>query len=122
MAAFQLRTGEKLLINDPHAKWVMMEMKAIPGTIRLTNERFVFEKPENPYFGIFRFMFKKLAAEVMFEIKRSEITAATKAQGASGQSRLKIETKFERPKMFDTMKMETIIGELNKTINKEQHD
>lgn len=117
MGAFQLLLGERLLINDPHAKWVMMEMKKVEGTIRLTENRFVFEKPEHAYFGVFKFLFKKLGAEIIFEIKRSEITAVSKVDGGK-VSRLKIETKFERPKMFETIKMDTIVGELNRTIAK----
>lgn len=115
MAAFQLQPGEKLLINDPHAKWIMMEMKAVEGRLRITQHRVVFEKPEHAYFSAFKFLFKKLAAEIVFEIKRSDITAVERVE-AGKKSRLKIETKFERPKMFETMKMDTIIGELKKTI------
>ena len=118
MAAFQLQPGEKLLINDPHAKWMMMEMKAVAGRIRITQNRFVFEKPEHAYFSFLKSLFKGLGASIVFEIKRSDITAVSKAEGANGKSRLKIETKFERPKMFETMKMDTIIGELSKTIAK----
>jgi len=117
MAAFELQPGEKLLINDPHAKWIM-GMKGVDGRIRLTQNRFVFEKPEHAYFSFLKFLITSLGADVLFEIKRSEITAATKAGGANGQYRLQIDTKFERPKIFETMKMETIIGELNKTIAK----
>ncbi len=116
MAPFQLQPGEKLLINDPHAKWMMLPMKGVSGRIRLTQNRFVFEVPEHSYFSAFKFLFKGLAAKTVLEIKRSEITGATKVGGASGQYRLQIETKFDRPKTFDTMKMDTIIGELNKTI------
>lgn len=119
MAAFQLQPGERLLINDPHAKWMMSEMKAVEGRIRVTEKRFVFEKPEHAYFSAFKFLVKRLGADIIFEIKRSEITAVTKAEGMK-KSRLKIETKFERPKMFDTMKLDTIIGELNKTIEKSE--
>lgn len=119
MAAFELQPGERLLINDPHAKW-MMGMKGVEGRIRLTQNRFVFEKPEHAYFSFLKFLIKSLAAEVLFEIKRSEITAATRVGGVSGQFRLQIETKFERPKIFETMKMDTIIGEINKTIAKSE--
>lgn len=122
MSAFQLQSGERLLINDPHAKWMMMEMKAVPGTLRVTQNRVVFERPANPYFGFLKFMMKSLGAGVLFEIKRSDITKAEKATGASGNVRLKIETKYERPKMFDTMKVDTIAGELNKTINKQEQN
>ena len=118
MTAFALEPGEKLLINDPHAKWFMLSMKGIEGRIRLTQNRFVFEVPEHSYFSAFKFMFKGLGAKVVLEIKRSDITAATKVEGAGGKSRLQIETKYERPKTFETMKMDTIIGELNKTIVK----
>lgn len=117
MSAFKLQPGEKLLINDPHAKWMMTEMKAVPGRIRLTESRFVFEKPEHAYFSFLKFLFKGLGAETLFEIKRSDITGASKAEGMK-KARLRIETKYERPKVFETMKMDTIIGELNKTINK----
>ncbi len=117
MAAFQLEPGEKLLINDPHASWMMSEMKAVEGRIRVTERRFVFEKPEHAYFSAFKFLIKSLGADIIFEIKRSEITAVTKVEGMK-KARLKIEIKFERPKMFDTMKMDVIIGELNKTIVK----
>lgn len=117
MAAFQLQPGERLLINDPHAKWVMMEMKRVEGRIRVTQNRFVFEKPEHAYFSAFRFLFKKLGAEIIFEIKRSDITAVEKVE-AGKASRLKIETKSERPKMFETMKMDVIVGELKKSIVK----
>jgi hypothetical protein len=117
MGAFTLQPGERLLINDPHAKWMMGEMKAVPGRIRLTERRLVFEKPEHGYFSFLKFLFKGLGAQTVFEIKRSEITAATKVEAAK-KVRLKIETKFERPKMFETMKADTIIGELNKTIAK----
>ena len=116
MAAFQLEPGERLLINDPHARWMMMEMKAVPGRIRITEKRFVFEKPEHGYFSFLKFLFKGLGAKVLFEIKRSDITAVSKAEGVGKKFRLKIETRFERPKMFDTMKMDTMIGELSKTI------
>lgn len=117
MGAFQLEPGEKLLINDPHAKWMMGEMKAISGTIRLTEKRIVFEKPEHAYFSFLKFMFKGLAAQMLLEIKRSDITAVEKVD-AGKKSRLKIDTKFERPKMFETMKMDTIIAELRKSIPK----
>lgn len=120
MAAFELRPGERLLINDPHAKWMMMPMKGVDGRIRLTQERFVFEVPEHSYFSAFKFLFKGLAAKIVFEIKRSDITAATKVSGASGQFRLQIETKMERPKIFDTIKADTIVKELSKTIEKPQ--
>lgn len=117
MAAFQLQEGERLLINDPHAMWMMMEMKPVYGRLRITQNRVVFEKPEHGYFSFLKFMIKKLGADTIFEIKRSDITAVTKVE-AGKKSRLKLETKFERPKMFDTMKMDVIIGELNKTIVK----
>lgn len=120
MAAFQLQEGERLLINDPHAKWMMLPMKGVEGRIRLTQNRFVFEVPEHSYFSSLKFMFKGLAAKTVFEIKRSDITCATKVSGANGHHRLQIETKFERPKIFETMKMDTIIGELNKTIVKSE--
>lgn len=120
MAAFQLQPGERLLINDPHAKWMMMEMKGVEGRIRLTDARFIFEVPEHAYFSAFKFVFKGLDAKIVLEIRRSDITAVSKAQGVSGKSRLKVETKFERPKLFDTMKMDTIIGELNKSIEKQE--
>lgn len=116
MAAFQLQPGERLLINDPHASWMMMEMKPVPGRIRITQNRFVFEKPEHPYFSIFKFMFKGLGADTIFEIKRSDITGVEKIE-AGKKARLKIETKYERPKMFETMKMDVIAGELKKSIN-----
>lgn len=118
MSAFQLAEGERLLINDPHAKWFMLAMKGVQGRIRLTQHRFVFEVPEHAYFSAFKFLFKGLGAKTVLELKRSEITAATKVSGANGQFRLQIETKFERPKMFETMKIDTIIGELSKTIAK----
>jgi hypothetical protein len=117
MAAFQLQPGERLLINDPHAKWIMMEMKAVEGRLRITQNRVVFEKPEHAYFNFLKFMIKSLGAEIIFEIRRSDITAVSKAE-AGKTARLKIETKAERPKMFETMKMDTIVGELNKTITK----
>lgn len=117
MAAFVLEPGERLLINDPHAKWMMTEMKAVPGRIRLTERRFVFEKPEHAYFSAFKFLFKKLGAEILFEIRRSDITEVSKIEAAK-KSRLQIKTKFERPKMFETIKMDTIAGELNRTIQK----
>lgn len=119
MSGFTLQPGEKLLINDPHAKWMMGEMKAVPGRIRLTNTRFVFEKPEHGYFSFLKFLFNRLGAQIIFEIKRADITGATKAEGMK-KSRLVVETKYERPKTFDTMKMDTIIGELNKTIVKSE--
>lgn len=116
MSAFHLEPGERLLINDPHAKWMMTDLKAVPGRIRLTQNRFVFEKPEHGYFSAFKFIFKGLGAKIIFEIKRSDITGVSKVEGVK-KARLKIETKFERPKMFETIKMETIIGELSKTIS-----
>lgn len=119
MSIFQLDTGERLLINDPHAVWMMMEMKGIPGTLRITQHRVVFEKPAHAYFGAFQFLFKKLGAEIIFEIKRSDVSAVSKVE-AGKKARLKIETKYERPKMFDTMKMDTIIGELRKSIENPQ--
>jgi|GEM_PF-1432208 hypothetical protein len=118
MSAFALQPGEKLLINDPHAKWFMLAAKGVEGRIRLTQNRFVFEVPEHAYFSAFKFMFKGLDAKTVLEIKRSEITGATKVEGVGGKSRLQIETKYERPKTFETMKMDTIIGELSKTIVK----
>ena len=121
MAAFVLEPGERLLINDPHAKWMMTEMKPVSGTIRLTERRFVFEKPEHAYFSVFKFLFKKLGGEILFEIKRSEITEAVKIEAAK-KSRLQIKTKYERPKLFETIKMDTIVGELNRTIQKQQND
>jgi hypothetical protein len=65
MAAFELQPGEKLLINDPHAKWFMLPMKGIEGRIRLTQNRFVFEVPEHSYFSAFKFMFKGLGAKTV---------------------------------------------------------
>lgn len=117
MSGFELQPGEKLLISDPHAKWMMTEMKVVPGRLRLTQNRFVFEKPEHAYFSAFKFLFKGLGAQTIFEIKRSEITGVSKVE-AGKKTRLKIETKYERPKMFETMKMDTIVGELSKTISK----
>ena len=117
MGSFQLQSGEKLLINDPHAKWMMGEMKPVEGRIRLTGERLVFEKPEHGYFSFLKVLFKGLGSKIIFEIKRSDITGVEKVE-AGKRARLKIETKFERPKMFETMKMDTIIGELKKSIPK----
>jgi hypothetical protein len=117
MAAFQLEPGEKLLINDPHSTWMMMEMKPVSGKLRITQNRVVFEKPENAYFSFLKFMIKSLGASIIFEVKRSDITGVSKVEAAK-TSRLKLETKFERPKMFETMKMDVIIGELSKTIAK----
>lgn len=119
MSGFQLESGERLLINDPHAKWMMGEMKSVEGRIRLTGSRLVFEKPEHAYFGFLKSLIKVLGAKTIFEIKRSDITGVSKID-AGKKSRLKIETKFERPKMFETMKMDTIIGELSKTISKSE--
>lgn len=119
MSSFQLQDGERLLINDPHAKWIMGEMKAVEGRIRLTGSRLVFEKPEHAYFGFLKAVIKSLDAQIIFEIKRTEITAVDKID-AGKKSRLKIETKFERPKMFETIKIETIMGELKKTITKSE--
>lgn len=115
MGEFQLLPDERLLINDPHAKWIMGEMKAVEGRIRLTGSRLVFEKPEHAYFGFLKSLIKGLGAKIIFEIKRSEVTAVSKVE-AGKKARLKIETKFERPKMFETMKMDTIIGEMKKFI------
>lgn len=120
MTAFKLQDGERLLINDPHATWFMLPMKGIAGRIRLTQNRFVFEVPEHSYFSAFKFMFKSLDAKTVLEIKRSDITAATKIEGANGQARLQIETQYERPKTFQTIKVDTIIAELNKTNTKTQ--
>jgi hypothetical protein len=118
MNGFQLREGERLLINAPYSLWCMTEMKKIPGTLKITGERVVFEKPEHGYFSFLKGMIKSLGSKVIFEIKRSEITAVEKIEAGKAK-RLKIETKFERAKTFETVKMDTIIGELNRTIAKQ---
>lgn len=117
MSGFQLREGERLLINAPYSLWCMTEMKKVPGTLKVTGERVVFEKPEHGYFSFLKGLFKGLGSVVIFEIKRSEITNAEKIEVGKSK-RLKIETKFERPKMFESVKTENIIGELNRTIVK----
>lgn len=117
MSGFQLREGERLLINAPYTLWCMTEMKKVPGTLKVTGERVVFEKPEHGYFSFLKGVFKGLGSVVLFEIKRSEIISAEKIEVGKAK-RLKIETKFERPKMFESVKTENIIGELNRTIVK----
>ena len=119
MSAFQLREGERLLINAPYSMWCMTEMKKVPGTLKVTGERVVFEKPEHGYFSFLKGLFKGLGSVVIFEIKRSDITNAEKIEVGKSK-RLKIETKFDRPKIFESVKTETIIGELNRTIVKQE--
>lgn len=110
---FLLRPGEKLIVNDPHALWQMMEMKTIAGQLKLTNERIVFIRNPHPYAVFVLFLVRSMRSGVEFEYRRSSLKAVTSVVFGK-EKRLVIDPGSERPKTIITAKAETIEKEFSK--------
>lgn len=108
MGKFVLQPGENLLINDPHAAWMKTDREKIPGAIRLTNKRFVFEKNATPFLGMFVQSMKK---QILFECELDKIKSYSRETNFKSVN-IVIDNGIERPKKFETSKIDSLEGEL----------
>jgi len=116
MEDFALKEGEHLLVNDPHCQW-MRGMMAIPGQLKLTENRIVFVKNANPFAGILALCFKSQRAHVVHDIRLSDIKNYSLATFGKS-TRLVIETGFSLPLTFATPKFEIFAGELKRLLGR----
>jgi hypothetical protein len=108
METFKLQPGEKLLINDPHAMWMKTDREKIPGAIKLTDKRFVFEKNATPFLSMFVQAKKK---QILFECDLDKIKTFSREKNFKSVN-IVIDNGLERPKKFETSKMDSLEGEL----------
>jgi hypothetical protein len=114
MKKFFLQPGESLLINDPHAVWMKTDREKIPGAIKLTNKRFVFEKKATPFLGMF---VKSMKKQVLFDYPLEKIKNYSRETNFKSVN-IVIDNGIERPKKFETSKMDNLEAELKRLIAK----
>lgn len=112
MAEFQPEPNEKLLVRVPYASWMKSEMNEVSGQLLITNLRFLFIKDMHPVLGFLSFLNKDFGSHKELEYRRSEITSAKKI-AAGKDERLLIETVKDRPRIFKTIKIDTVVTVLN---------
>jgi hypothetical protein len=105
---FVLHPGESLLINDPHAVWMKTDREKIPGSIKLTNKRFVFEKKATPFLGMFVQSMKK---QILFDYPLEKIKNYSSETNFKSVNII-IDNGIERPKKFETSKIDNLEAEL----------
>jgi hypothetical protein len=121
MEKFELRPGEILVVNDPHAVWMQMELKGIEGQLKLTGKRLVFVKDPVPNSGLLRLFIKSMRAHVLLEFPLDKIKSVERVQFGKS-TRLVIDNGIDRPRQFVSSKAETMEFELRRLMKKQFPD
>lgn len=110
---FNLRHGEKLIVNDPHVTWRKGGLGFVNGQIKLTDRRIVFIRDPHPFAIFFLYLIRSMRSSVELEYELQKIKSVSVIEYGK-EKRLTIDPGNERPKEFETMKALTFESEIKK--------
>lgn len=113
MQPFQLRPGEKLLVNDPHAVWMKGGTMTVEGQLKLTDQRLVFVKNASEIAGPLKLFMKSLRAHILLEFPIDKIKNFKRAAFGKNQ-RIVIDNGVDRPREFEVSKLDVMQSELKR--------
>lgn len=113
MERFVLRPGEKLLVNDPHVRWMKGGTMSVDGQLKLTNQRLVFVKNASEIAGPLKWFVKSLRAHILLEFPLGQVRRFSVAAFGKNK-RLTIDNGIERPRDFEVSKLQVLEAELRR--------